>query len=45
MKIIFVFPTSQLGGAERIMFNLAKYLDAINYEVVLLFFLMVETLC
>lgn len=34
-SIIFIFPTSQLGGAERIMFNLAKYLDDINYEVVL----------
>lgn len=34
-SIIFIFPTSQLGGAERIMFNLAKYLDAINYNVVL----------
>lgn len=33
MKIIFVFPTSQLGGAERIMFNLAKYLSSINFQV------------
>lgn len=34
-SIIFIFPTSQLGGAERIMFNLAKYLNLINYEVIL----------
>lgn len=34
-SIVFIFPSSQLGGAERIMFNLAKYLNSINYEVVL----------
>lgn len=34
-SIIFIFPSSQLGGAERIMFNLAKHLNSINYEVVL----------
>lgn len=37
MKIIFIFPSSKVGGAERIMLNLAKYLCQINYSVFLFF--------
>ncbi|ERS03612.1 hypothetical protein Q674_08410 [Acinetobacter sp. COS3] len=37
MKIIFIFPSSKIGGAERVMLNLAKYLCQINYSVFLFF--------
>ena len=34
-SILFIFPTSDLGGAERIMFNLIKYLTSIDFDVYL----------
>lgn len=36
MNIIFIFPTSKLGGAERVMLNLAKYLNSIGYNIFIL---------